>query len=311
MPNAPIKLWLSADELEESARTQLQNLATLPFIAQSGIAVMPDCHAGIGSTVGSVIATQGAIVPSAVGVDIGCFVGDTGVFLADGTVRPIKDLAELNQEIDVLAYDSASSRVKIAKATAKKTGTATQLLCVSLPSFYIYCTPDHQFLLDNGDYLEARFLTVQHVLKGFNPHAYCLASLSPKKKKEFEEKAQSYQIEGISRASWPEPEGDCSVYCLQVPGYNNFLLEAGVFVHNCGMQAAKTNLVADDLQDLKGLRHQIERDIPIGVGGTHQSSSQLYQLNVEHVPEVPDSVLACKGSASVPQPRLRRSLFVF
>lgn len=67
--SAPVKVW--TDELEPSAREQLRKLATLPFIHKH-VAVMPDVHAGIGSTVGTVIPTIRAIVPAAVGVDIGC-----------------------------------------------------------------------------------------------------------------------------------------------------------------------------------------------------------------------------------------------
>lgn len=66
----PIKIW--TDEVEESALRQLKNIARLPFIAGNGVACMPDVHAGIGATVGTVIATDKAIVPAAVGVDIGC-----------------------------------------------------------------------------------------------------------------------------------------------------------------------------------------------------------------------------------------------
>ncbi len=58
-------------EIEPRALQQLHNLAALPFMFKH-IAVMPDCHVGKGATVGSVIATSGAIVPAAVGVDIGC-----------------------------------------------------------------------------------------------------------------------------------------------------------------------------------------------------------------------------------------------
>jgi tRNA-splicing ligase RtcB len=67
----PLKLWDSAGEFEEAAMTQLHNVASLPFI-YSHVAGMPDVHAGYGATVGSVIATKGAVIPSAVGVDIGC-----------------------------------------------------------------------------------------------------------------------------------------------------------------------------------------------------------------------------------------------
>lgn len=65
----PVKIW--ATDLEPEAETQVKNLAGLPFI-ESHVAVMPDAHAGKGSTVGTVIATKGAIIPAAVGVDIGC-----------------------------------------------------------------------------------------------------------------------------------------------------------------------------------------------------------------------------------------------
>jgi tRNA-splicing ligase RtcB len=67
----PIKAWVDGVEFEESARAQLQNIAALPIVFDH-VAVMPDVHTGIGATVGSVIATKGAISPAAVGVDIGC-----------------------------------------------------------------------------------------------------------------------------------------------------------------------------------------------------------------------------------------------
>lgn len=66
----PIKNW--AVDIEDAALQQAKNLARLPFIASNGVALMPDAHAGKGSTVGSVIATEKAIIPAAVGVDIGC-----------------------------------------------------------------------------------------------------------------------------------------------------------------------------------------------------------------------------------------------
>lgn len=68
---APIKAWVDGVSLDENARQQLVNTSRLPFIHKH-LAVMPDCHWGMGATVGSVVATKGAIVPAAVGVDIGC-----------------------------------------------------------------------------------------------------------------------------------------------------------------------------------------------------------------------------------------------
>jgi tRNA-splicing ligase RtcB len=67
----PIKAWTKGVPLEEEARKQLLNAAQLPFVFK-WIAAMPDVHWGIGATVGSVIPTKGAIIPAAVGVDIGC-----------------------------------------------------------------------------------------------------------------------------------------------------------------------------------------------------------------------------------------------
>lgn len=70
-PGAPIKAWTRGVPIEESAMKQLRNVAALPFIHKH-VAVMPDVHWGMGATVGSVIPTVGAIIPAAVGVDIGC-----------------------------------------------------------------------------------------------------------------------------------------------------------------------------------------------------------------------------------------------
>ncbi len=67
----PIKMWTEGVPVEDDARKQLMDTAKMPFIYKH-LAVMPDVHLGKGSTIGSVIPTQGAIIPAAVGVDIGC-----------------------------------------------------------------------------------------------------------------------------------------------------------------------------------------------------------------------------------------------
>ncbi|WP_419420366.1 RtcB family protein [Legionella sp. D16C41] len=66
-----IKAWTKYVAFDEGAKQQIQNIASLPIIFKH-IAVMPDVHLGIGATVGSVIPTKTAIIPAAVGVDIGC-----------------------------------------------------------------------------------------------------------------------------------------------------------------------------------------------------------------------------------------------
>jgi len=67
----PIKAWTRGVAIEDAARKQLENVARLPIVFHH-VAVMPDVHFGIGATVGSVVPTEGAIIPAAVGVDIGC-----------------------------------------------------------------------------------------------------------------------------------------------------------------------------------------------------------------------------------------------
>lgn len=65
----PVKVWTT--DIEAEAMQQLINVSTLPIV-HGHVAAMPDVHLGIGATVGSVIATKDAIIPAAVGVDIGC-----------------------------------------------------------------------------------------------------------------------------------------------------------------------------------------------------------------------------------------------
>jgi tRNA-splicing ligase RtcB len=67
----PVKAWVRGVQMEEAAQKQLLNISTLPIV-HDHVAAMPDVHFGMGATVGSVIPTKGAIIPAAVGVDIGC-----------------------------------------------------------------------------------------------------------------------------------------------------------------------------------------------------------------------------------------------
>jgi tRNA-splicing ligase RtcB len=69
--NEKAVLFAPPDTIEPSALKQIENTASMPFVFKH-VAVMPDCHYGKGATVGTVLATKGAIIPAAVGVDIGC-----------------------------------------------------------------------------------------------------------------------------------------------------------------------------------------------------------------------------------------------
>ena len=82
----PVKVY--TNEVEARARQQLVNLSQLPIIHHH-VAAMPDVHTGIGATVGAVIATRRAIIPAAVGVDLGCGMIARYVAMTEPTVAPI------------------------------------------------------------------------------------------------------------------------------------------------------------------------------------------------------------------------------
>jgi tRNA-splicing ligase RtcB len=108
----PIKIW--TDEVEASALTQLKNLSRLPFINSNGVACMPDVHAGIGSTVGTVIATEKAVIPAAVGVDIGCGMNAVRLSLKASdlpdNLKPLRDEIERRVPLGVGgAHDHSTS----------------------------------------------------------------------------------------------------------------------------------------------------------------------------------------------------------
>ena len=421
---ADIYAWVN-HALSTDEHNMLRNVSRLPCLYKH-VALMPDAHLGIGSMVGSVIATKDAVIPATVGVDIGCFTGDTLVPTLDGKSYSLRELAEDDKEIVVYAC-TESGKVVAAKATAKKTRTNAELIKVILDNgAEIRCTPDHKFMLRDGNFVEAkdlktgkslmplyretdkdgyvlvqqnysgrmqkahwilarsgllgsvpRFEIEQTVIHHRNfdkadnrpenlefmsasahsayhrtlvernehwqsvefeakrvkvlaakaqtaeGHAYFVergtknilkymaenpehfkmsVAENGKRGKQFlvtynqSEKGRAKSKEIANRLYGCETCGEQvksriglhnhrlythgynhkvvsiepieereDVYCLAVPEYHNFALEAGVFVHNCGMMAVKTPFKSSILDGkLKDLRHQIERTIPVG-----------------------------------------------
>jgi tRNA-splicing ligase RtcB (3'-phosphate/5'-hydroxy nucleic acid ligase) len=128
---------------------------------------MPDVHLGKGALVGSVIATKEAIMPAAVGVDIGCFTGDTLIPLIDGKSYSIKELSQRNDEFAIYAC-TPTGKIVAAVATAKLTRRNATLVRVILDNGEeITCTPDHQFMLRDGSYREAQDLKPETSLMPF------------------------------------------------------------------------------------------------------------------------------------------------
>lgn len=404
--HAGLKMWTRGVPVEETAAQQLLNIATLPFIHRH-VAVMPDVHWGMGATVGSVIPTYKAIIPAAVGVDIGCFVGETKVPLLDGTQKTLAELAGWAEPFWVYSMD-ANLKIAPGLAVSRKTRTKAKLIRVTVSGGEeIICTPDHEFMMSDGTYREARDLSfndslmplyrrwqtrdgyesvncgkgkstpthimVWEALNGFVPKGYVvhhrdhihfnndpknlelmtggahsahhrrfgagfnnsdlafqaarLAGIE-RSKADPETTARRAEVgsENITRFMRERPDefrkavsgngrrgapylthfntsprrcSDCSheaanpaalrwhknrehgynhkvisveplpscadVYCLTVEGYHNFALAAGVFVHNCGMMAVRTDITSHDLpDDLRVARTRIEAHIPVG-----------------------------------------------
>lgn len=105
----PIFMWDKSVPFENAAVEQLKNLARHPFVYHH-IAAMPDTHAGIGSTVGSVFATSGAVIPAAVGVDIGCGMIATKTSLFKANIYDVRDVIRKEIEARIPMGRTANGR---------------------------------------------------------------------------------------------------------------------------------------------------------------------------------------------------------
>jgi tRNA-splicing ligase RtcB len=155
----PVRLFLSPklfEECEEEVFRQVVNATEFPGVQD--VVITPDVHTGYVVPVGCVMATNGTLCQAPVGFDIGCFTADTMIPVLDGMAYPIGDLAAAGKEIYVYAI-TPSHKITVAKATARKTRSSAPLVKVTLDNGReITCTPDHQFMLRNGSYLEAALL---------------------------------------------------------------------------------------------------------------------------------------------------------
>lgn len=105
----PIKLWLEEDQIEEEALGQARDLANLPF-AFKHIAIMPDTHLGYGMPIGAILATKGAVVPNAVGVDIGCGMCSLRTNLTDIETDELKEIMSIIRETVPVGFNHHESR---------------------------------------------------------------------------------------------------------------------------------------------------------------------------------------------------------
>ncbi|MBC7931926.1 MAG: RtcB family protein, partial [Rubrivivax sp.] len=281
---------------EEILYRQIVNATRFPGVRL--VVITPDAHYGYGVPVGCVLITDaatGAVAMGPVGYDIGCFTADTLVPTVDGNSYAIGELAESGSEILVYALSEAR-KVVVAKATAKKTRANAPLVRVTLDNAReIRCTPDHEFMLRDGSYRQARELQSGTPLMAFDtrhssvgagrvPARAALAARNVELPRQLGGQGQALPLQTFSALNVfantanlrshlvvsVEPlDETADVYCLTVPGYGNFALDAGVFVHNCGMMSARSNVKAEAATPERRLafnRAVMER-VNMGFGG--------------------------------------------
>jgi tRNA-splicing ligase RtcB len=270
--DVPVRLFLTPtllNEAEDILYRQIVNATRFPGVRM--VVITPDTHYGYGVPVGCVLITDGesgAIAMGPVGYDIGCFTAETLIPLADGQSHPIGELAASGEEIFVYAL-SQEHKVVVARATARKTRTNAPLVKVALDNGReIFCTPDHEFMLRDGMYCQAQHLRPE-------------TSLMPSSMRKREDGLPLFQhpifyhdqrahhaynhkvvsVDALNRVA--------DVYCLTVPEYGNFALDAGVFVHNCGMMSARSDVPTEEAtmeRKLKFNQAVMER-VAFGAGG--------------------------------------------
>jgi tRNA-splicing ligase RtcB len=269
--DTPVRLFLTKqllDDAEDILYRQIVNATRFPGVRM--VVITPDTHYGYGVPVGCVLITDadaGAVAMGPVGYDIGCFTADTLVPLVDGRAYPIGELAERGEEIFVYAI-SQERKIVVAKATAQKTRTRAPLVKVTLDNGReISCTPDHEFMLRDGSYRQAQELTPKTSLMPFDvrveQHDYLVLGHPATWDAQ---SAFSYNHKVVSVERLDET---ADVFCLTVPEYGNFALDAGVFVHNCGMMSARSEVAAEAATPEKRLefnRAVMER-VDMGAGG--------------------------------------------
>src|SRR4051812_33470149 len=117
-------VFLPWDSIEQEAQRQILNTASMPFVFKH-VAVMPDCHYGKGATVGTVLATDGAVIPAAVGVDIGCgMIAVRTPLVRSDIANPAAVRAGIERRIPMSA---GKNNAKLTRTAASRVKTLEQL----------------------------------------------------------------------------------------------------------------------------------------------------------------------------------------
>lgn len=242
------------DNADNETISQLMTLLNQPFTAGSQIRIMPDTHAGKGCVIGTTMTLKDKVVPNLVGVDIGCFTGDTEVWCAAGFYKSIREIAEQNEPFMTESFDMEQLGFVYSKATAFKTRENAELVEVTYGdgkrSVKVRCTPDHKFLTCYEDLGRTRNYK--------NDTLIWTEAKDLKKGTRLVAEDERILVENVI----PLEERE-DVYCLNVPEEHNFAIKFGVIVHNCGMLAVKLEEKENDM-DFDKLDKVIRKYVPYG-----------------------------------------------
>ena len=247
------------DNVSNETVSQLMTLLNQESVSGSKIRIMPDTHAGKGCVIGTTMTLKDKVIPNLVGVDIGCFTGDTKVWCSAGYYRTIKELAEKDGEFLTDSFDLDMRYFVANAARARKTRENAELVRVTYGGMTsigskpvsVRCTPDHKFLVST------------------NPNVYYdnlntdLIWVEAKDLKNGMRLVADDMYIFVHNVEVLEERED--VYCLTVEETHNFSIEYGVIVHNCGMLAVKLEEKEIDLELLDDV---IRKYVPFG-GDVH------------------------------------------
>ena len=236
------------DNVDNETISQLTTLMSQKSVEDSKVRIMSDCHTGKGCVIGTTMTLKDKVIPNLVGVDIGCFVGDTEVYMSDGSYKTLKELYEEGGIHSVCSCDVEAGQFRNSNAIAKLTRKDAELVCVRYwieneahSEVEIKCTPDHKFLVrdkNNEIWVEAKDLSRGMYLVNDE---------------------NDYDIVIYRDTELLDEKSD--VYCLTVDETHTFELLHGVVVHNCGMTAVKLKEKRIDLPKLDSV---IKKYVPSG-----------------------------------------------
>jgi len=192
-------------------------------------------------------ALMGGMAPGEVHTVIGppkCLRKNSQITLLDGSTPTIKELAESDKkEFWVWAATARGDVIPALAKSVRITGHASRFVRVHLDNDeFIDTTIDHKYMLRDGSWIEAKDLKPDNSLMPLYTKINETSSLNGYLKVR-NNRSMGYQF--VVRIEFIEVAEEEPVYCMEVPGYNNFALAAGVFVHNCGKSTFACNIGAN------------------------------------------------------------------